>query len=119
MCRHVHATWSQLPHVSLTCQNVAITWLRHQAVEALLAAGADASVRDSLGCTALLYAARTGDASLFSLLAAQGPSTASDMADRDTRGYTLLHHAVEGGNVEVVKGLLDRPGELCAVVAQK
>lgn len=70
-------------------------------VQALLAAGADASARDEQGVTALHRAAARGDVAIARLLLASGAAVSA----RDLRGRTPLLNSL-GGNVELVRLLL-------------
>ena len=74
-------------------------------VKTLLASECDTSIKDIDGCTALHYAAFTDDLHIFNLLF---PGEGCNVADRDRRGFGLLHYAVEGGNQEIVGRLLLR-----------
>ena len=73
-----------------------------ETVRLLLARGADASARDSMGQFALEIAAGSGDVVSVRLLLARG----GDVNQADMAGYTPLLSAVGSGNLEAVKLLL-------------
>jgi ankyrin repeat protein len=82
-------------------------------VDALLAAGADPSVRDpESGLTALMVAAGQADAATVRVLIAAGADVLT--ADRDA-GATALHKACQGGSLEVVQALVEAGAFIDAV----
>lgn len=74
-------------------------------VEVLLDCGCDVTIKDHNGCTALHYSAQKNSVSIFSLLF---PAMKFIVSEKDKRGFSLLHYAVEGGNSEIVRRLLQR-----------
>ena len=72
-------------------------------VRGLLGNGCDPTIKDTNGCAAVHYAAQKSDSRIFDLLF---PIKGSNIADKDKRGFGLLHYAVEGGNGEIVRALL-------------
>jgi ankyrin repeat protein len=70
----------------------------------VLERSSDVAVRNDEGCTALHYAAGSGDADSVSILLAHG----ADINSKNDAGETPLHFAAAGGNVDTVALLLDR-----------
>nr|XP_031320407.1 LOW QUALITY PROTEIN: ankyrin repeat domain-containing protein 65-like [Camelus dromedarius] len=81
-----------------------------QDMEVLLDHGADPSLKDRHGRSALHRAAAGGHLPAVQLLAAWG----AEVDARDSLGLTPLHHAARGGHVEIVTHLLDRGAEVDA-----
>jgi len=81
----------------------------HEAARALVNAGAKVYPRDSMGKTALLYAANSRD--ITRLLLDKG----ARINDRDRKGYTPLMQAVEYGNLAVICELILRRADVNAV----
>lgn len=84
--------------------------LLFQDMEVLLDHGADPSLKDRHGRSALHRAAAGGHLPAVQLLAAWG----AEVDARDSLGLTPLHHAARGGHVEIVTHLLDRGAEVDA-----
>ncbi|XP_006164231.1 ankyrin repeat domain-containing protein 65 [Tupaia chinensis] len=82
-----------------------------QDIEVLLDHGADPTIRDRHGRSALHRAAAGGHLCAVQLLVARG----SEVAAQDSLGFTPLHHAARGGHVEVTSHLLDRGAQVNAV----
>ena len=78
------------------------------AIDTQLALGADINARDEHGQTALMNAARAGQASVVRLLAARG----ADLNHRAKYGLTALMLAVIRGHAEVVRVLLEAGADL-------
>jgi ankyrin repeat protein len=78
-----------------------------QAVERLLAQGADVGARDEYGTTPLYLAAEKSSAKIAEMLLAKGGS----LEARTNGGETALYRAAERGNVEVVRLLLAKGAE--------
>lgn len=76
----------------------------------LLEHGADSSLKDRHGRSALHRAAAGGHLLAVQLLAAWG----ADVDARDTLGLTPLHHAARGGHMEVAGHLLARGAKVDA-----
>jgi ankyrin repeat protein len=88
---------------------VAVSHRNLAVVEALLSAGAKASVRDELGATPLHWLARrrqfgANELGIMKLLIQHG----ADINARDWRGRTALEFARSGGNKEFVKAMTGR-----------
>ncbi|KAL0029838.1 hypothetical protein WJX77_003070 [Trebouxia sp. C0004] len=87
--------WTSL-HLAAKEQNTGV-------VRVLLDNDADGALKDSYGATPLHYAVQLADLNHFNALHSaprcivKGP---------DKKGYTVLHHAVAGGNIEIVNTLL-------------
>ncbi|EPQ10818.1 Ankyrin-1 [Myotis brandtii] len=79
-------------------------------METLLDHGADPSLRDRHGRSALHRAAAGGHLPAVQLLAARG----AEVDARDSLGLTPLHHAARSGHVEVASHLLDRGAQVDA-----
>lgn len=81
-------------------------------------AAAVAATPDSLGSTALHYAAKEGDATrLQVILDALANKAATVAATRNRNGLTPLHLAVRYGGAEMVLAILKALGKLAATVA--
>ncbi|KAL0018494.1 hypothetical protein WJX79_003679 [Trebouxia sp. C0005] len=86
--------WTSL-HLAAKEQNTGV-------VRVLLDNDADGALKDSYGATPLHYAVQLADLNHFNALHSvprcivKGP---------DKKGYTVLHHAVAGGNIEIVNTL--------------
>ena len=73
-------------------------------VQKLLSSGANVRARSKKGkTTALLLAAGYSNSDIFNKLIASG----ADINAKDINGFTVLHYAVEGGNIETVKLILN------------
>lgn len=93
----------------LTALMYAVRSRRYAAAKALVAAGAKTYLRDNMGKTALHYG--TVDPGIAVLLLDHGALIEAT----DRRGFTPLMQAVEYGNREVVRVLLDRGSDVNAV----
>lgn len=91
--------------------HAAIQLNNREAVDVLLAAKADASMRDGWGLSALHHAAYCGFDDLIVLLL----DTGSDLEERDTVGWTPLHFAVDGLKPSTVILLTSRGADINAV----
>jgi hypothetical protein len=80
-----------------------------QAVEALLAEGADVNVKDGIGFTALFGAARSGHTETVKLLLAKG---ADPNVKLPTSGTTALMYAALNGHNDIVVALLDKGADV-------
>ncbi len=108
-----------------TAAHLAARGGRRALLEELLARGADPRVADAYGCTTLHFVVLHGDVEMFNgvLEAAMAAEAADGGADgegggvgqglrswslrgTDLRGYTVLHYAVEGGDLTIVRTLL-------------
>lgn len=101
-CRTLLDQWEATP-AGDTPLIQAIKQNAYRAARVMIAAGADLDAVNSFGQTAILWAARSGDASLIQLLLDSG-------ANPNIVGHTLespLHNAALGGNFEVAKILLN------------
>lgn len=78
------------------------------AIDAQLASGADVNARDEHGQTALMNAARDGQASVVRLLAERG----ADLNHRAKYGLTAVMLAVIRGHAEVVRMLVEAGADL-------
>src|ERR1700728_4595266 len=85
-------------------------WNDQQAVEALLAAGANVNASNRDGFTALSQACTNGNARMVEMLLKAGADANSFQAE----GQTALMTAARAGNAEVVKLLLDHGAEVNA-----
>ncbi|XP_008576387.1 PREDICTED: ankyrin repeat domain-containing protein 65 [Galeopterus variegatus] len=88
-----------------------LTAVFFQDIEVLLGHGADPSIRDRHGRSALHRAAAGGHLPAVQLLVAWG----AEVDAQDSLGFTPLHHAARGGHVEVAIHLLDRGAQVNAV----
>ena len=78
--------------------------LTKKAVEELIDDGADLSLRDREGCTALMYAILNRDLEIVYLLIEKG----SDVNARDKNCCTALMLAAENGNFKIVEFLVKK-----------
>jgi hypothetical protein len=80
-------------------------WIRQriEAIQSLLAKGADVNVKDQYGDTPLHYAAQHGKADMCKLLIAHG----SNINDKNRNSETPLHYATLWGNTKAVELLLE------------
>ena len=81
------------------------------AIDAQLASGADIDARDEHGQTALMNAARDGQAPVVRLLAERG----ADLNHHAKYGLTAVMLAVIGGHAEVVRVLVAAGADLTLV----
>lgn len=81
-----------------------------QDIEVLLGHGADPSLRDRHGRSALHRAAARGHLPAVQLLVAWG----AEVDTRDSLDLTPLHHAARGGHMEVASHLLDKGAQVNA-----
>jgi len=68
----------------------------------LVEKGADYRIADKQGCDGLLLATQMGRRRVFQFLLGQG----AQGGRQDKKGMTALHHAVQRGDVEMVRGLV-------------
>lgn len=81
------------------------------AVQYFLEKGADVDVRNADGVSAVLTAAEKGNAALFNLLAA--------VSKADFKEPAYLSKTIDGGNAEIVQAVLQKGGDVNAILEFK
>ncbi|ESO05835.1 hypothetical protein HELRODRAFT_105842 [Helobdella robusta] len=92
------------PIIHKTCLHVAAKRGYHLCARILLAAGADSEAKDFRGNSALMYALKFGHPSVAKVIL-QGSAKLNTSFENyvNNKGETLLHVAIEGGDMECVK----------------